>query len=156
MILGSRALTRRDSTAQGNSAGAKIALLRAAERQKLRAGLSRWILLLAALGFAACRTYENPRGAERNPQIGPAGTAFPAGPYLRVVNSDARVTQLQIAVRKFVPARVSGPAVWLTGASHIGDSNYFNALQKHLDAQALVLFEGVGNPEDGDDARGPP
>ena len=59
------------------------------------------------------------------------------------------MTQLQIAARKFVPARGSGPAVWLTGASHIGDSNYFNALQVHLDAQALVLFEGVGGPAAG-------
>jgi len=146
MTLVFGALTRRDLTAQGNPAGAKTALPRAPERQKRRARLARWILLLAAFGFASCRTYESPRSSERDPQIGPAGTASPTGPYLRVDNSDARVMQLQIAVRKFVPARGSGPAVWLTGASHIGDSNYFNALQEHLDAQALVLFEGVGGP----------
>ena len=149
MILGSRALTRRDSTAQGNSAGAKTALLRAAERQNLRAGLSRLFLVLAALGFTSCTTYESPRSAEKDPQLGQASAAIPAGPYLRVVSSDARMMQLQIAVRKLVPARGSGPAVWLTGASHIGDSNYFNALQEHLDAQALVLFEGVGGPAAG-------
>ena len=63
---------------------------------------------------------------------------------MRVVRPDADVVQLQIAVRKFNPARGSGPDIWLVGASHIGDSNYFATLQKRLDAQPLVLFEGVG------------
>lgn len=136
------------------TATAKTALLRAPERHKPRASFVRWILLLAALGLASCCTNRSPRNAERDKQSGPAGTVSATGPYMRADNSDARVVQLQIAVRKFVPAGGSGPAVWLTGASHIGDSNYFHALQKHLDAQALVLFEGVGGPADGPEARG--
>jgi hypothetical protein len=64
-------------------------------------------------------------------------------PFVRVENTDSNLIQLQIAVREFVPARGRGPAVWLTGVSHIGDSNYYAALQQHLDAQTLVLFEGI-------------
>jgi hypothetical protein len=52
---------------------------------------------------------------------------------------------LEIAVRQFVPAHgKKGPTIWLTGVSHIGETNYFQGLQKHLNAQSLVLFEGVG------------
>lgn len=70
----------------------------------------------------------------------------PAGdpkPYVRVANSNSNLIELQIAVREFVPIDGHGPAIWLTGVSHIGDSNYYSALQQHLNAQTLVLFEGV-------------
>ena len=70
-------------------------------------------------------------------------------PYVRIANAQSNVVELQIAVRKFLPAENKGPAVWLTGVSHIGETNYFAAIQKHLNAQTLVLFEGVknGGPE---------
>ena len=74
-----------------------------------------------------------------------SSTASQPESYMRVAGASSNVVQLQIAVRKFVPARGSGPSVWLTGASHIGDSNYFAGLQNHLDAQSLVLFEGVSD-----------
>jgi len=64
-------------------------------------------------------------------------------PYVRVTNSDSDLIQLQIAVREFVPARGHGPTIWLAGVSHIGDFNYYAALQQHLNAQTLVLFEGI-------------
>lgn len=70
--------------------------------------------------------------------------APPPSPYMRVAHPDADTVALQIALRKFTPAKGRGPAVWLTGVSHIGESNYYTALQQHLDSQALVLFEGVG------------
>ena len=63
---------------------------------------------------------------------------------MRVARPDSNTVTLQIALRRFVPERGRGPVVWLSGASHVGESNYFAALQRHLDAQALVLFEGVG------------
>jgi len=67
------------------------------------------------------------------------------------------VVQLQIAARRFVPARGKGPAIWLTGVSHIGESNYFARLQKHLEAQTLVLFEGISDRSVGpaDTSHGP-
>ena len=64
-------------------------------------------------------------------------------PYMRVLRTDDGKIELQIAVRKFVSTRGKGPAIWLAATSHLGETNYYAALQKHLDAQSLVLFEGV-------------
>src|SRR2546422_11150001 len=68
----------------------------------------------------------------------------PPRPYMRIVRSDSGAVQLQISLRELLPARRSGPAIWLVAVSHIGETNYYAALQKHLDTQARVLFEGVG------------
>ena len=67
------------------------------------------------------------------------------------------MVQLQIAARRFVPARGKGPGIWLTGVSHIGESNYFARLQEHLEAQTLVLFEGISDRSVGpaDTSHGP-
>ena len=65
-------------------------------------------------------------------------------PYMRLGTNDANVVQLEIAARKFTPAQGTGSVIWLTAVSHIGETNYYQALQKHLDSQALVLFEGIG------------
>jgi hypothetical protein len=84
--------------------------------------------------------------------LGEAQTNAPSkGPatndsYIRISKSDSNSVQLQIAARKFVPASGKGPAIWLTGVSHIGDTNYYAELQKHLDARTVVLYEGVGGP----------
>jgi hypothetical protein len=83
------------------------------------------------------------------------------GPYVRITNTDSNRIQLQIAAREFLPARRGWPVIWLTGVSHIGESNYYAQLQAHLDKQTLVLFEGVGSSdppntiENGDKARPP-
>src|SRR5262245_43325779 len=92
-------------------------------------------LLAAAAALAGCAT--GPKGAAYDPKASPA-------PYLRIAYPDEDTVELQIASRRFTPARGKGPAVWLVGASHIGESNYYAALQKQLDAQTLVLYEGVG------------
>src|SRR5262249_12148310 len=42
------------------------------------------------------------------------------------------------------PAGGGGPRVWLVAASHVGESNYFAALQRRLDGCDRVLFEGGG------------
>lgn len=68
---------------------------------------------------------------------------FAVEPFMRVTNGATGAVELQVAVRKLVPTGGVGPVIWLTGASHIGETNYYAQLQKHLDAQALVLFEGV-------------
>jgi len=64
-------------------------------------------------------------------------------PYVRIENTDSNVVRLQIAFRKFLPAHHKGPAIWLAGVSHVGESNYYAMVQEQLDAQTLVLFEGV-------------
>ncbi|KAF0178109.1 MAG: Uncharacterized protein FD161_2046 [Limisphaerales bacterium] len=68
---------------------------------------------------------------------------FAVEPFMRVTNGATGAVELQVAVRKLVPTNGTGPVIWLTGASHIGETNYYALLQKHLDAQALVLFEGI-------------
>ncbi len=67
----------------------------------------------------------------------------PPEPYVRVSVADSNIIQLQIAIRQFLPLRGKGPSIWLAGVSHIGETNYYNSLQRHLDAQSLVLFEGI-------------
>ncbi|HLH54079.1 MAG TPA: hypothetical protein VKY92_10750 [Verrucomicrobiae bacterium] len=66
---------------------------------------------------------------------------------MRISSVDSNTIQLQIAAREFVPKRRGRPIIWLTGVSHIGDTNYYAALQRHLDAQTLVLYEGVSAAE---------
>jgi hypothetical protein len=71
------------------------------------------------------------------------GWAFaqPEG-YVRVQDSDdGGKAILQVAIRSF--ERKDSPTVHLVGVVHIGDQAYYDDLQKFLDAQDLVLFEGV-------------
>jgi hypothetical protein len=63
---------------------------------------------------------------------------------LRVSRPQTNVIALQVALRRFVPETGHGPAVWLVAASHIGETNYFAALQAELERAGMVLFEGVG------------
>ena len=87
------------------------------------------LLLAQAEGRTVCRAAEGPA-----PQ-----------PYTRVANPDSNTVQLQIALRKFVPAQGAGPAIWLAGVMHVGEPAYYHALQEFLDAQTVVLYEGI-NP----------
>lgn len=62
--------------------------------------------------------------------------------YIRITDdAKAEVAKLDVAVREF--QKGDGPKVILVGAVHIGDQSYYDELQKFLDAQDLVLFEGV-------------
>ncbi len=106
------------------------------------------LCLCATLLFAlaGCST-----GAAREPASGQPGTAVAATntpapqPYTRIARPDTNTVQLQIAARKFLPARQRGPAIWLVGTSHVGEVEYYHAIQKLLDAQTVVLFEGVNS-----------
>lgn len=77
--------------------------------------------------------------------------------FMRVTRSDPDTIALEIALRRFVAAKAPGPTIWLAGASHLGESNYYAGLQIFLDAQPVVLFEGIGagskklRPESPDD-----
>jgi hypothetical protein len=93
------------------------------------------ILLLSGCSSPSKRVSEKPE-------------ALPAPePYVRIANSDSNRIELQIAAREFASPRRGRPTIWLTGVSHIGDTNYYATLQRHLDAQSLVLYEGVGAAE---------
>ncbi|HXI52060.1 MAG TPA: hypothetical protein VNH84_11160, partial [Candidatus Saccharimonadales bacterium] len=98
------------------------------------------LALLVLLGAAGCATRSGSSPAASTPPP----SAAPPAPYMRVAHPDSNTVALQIAVRRFVPAGRRGPPIWLVGASHVGESNYFGELQKQLDRTGLVLFEGVG------------
>ena len=105
--------------------------------------------LLAAtclwLGFTSAAA--EPTAAAKLPPSALARVAVE--PFMRVTNNAAGAVELQVAMRKLVPTNGTGPVIWLAGASHIGETNYYTLLQKHLDAQALVLFEGIhGGPNE--------
>ncbi len=57
--------------------------------------------------------------------------------------TDDTSTTLEIASREYRPKSGTGPIVHLVGAIHVGEKSYYEALQKHLDAMDLVMFEGV-------------
>ena len=114
------------------------------------------LLFVAGLLFAGCKG-----PGSRNREAVAALSELPPAPYVRILHSGSNQVELQIAAREFLPAHRGQPAVWLTGVSHIGESNYYAKLQAHLDAQTLVLFEGVGAAESqqraqNDNQSGPP
>lgn len=68
----------------------------------------------------------------------------PPQPYLRASHGPDDTHNLEIAARALRPVRGRGPNLWLVGVSHLGTADYYRDLQRFLDAQPLVLFEGVG------------
>jgi len=77
--------------------------------------------------------------AARRPALLPPGR-----PFLRVNETTNRVVSLEVAVRTFARTNRPGPPVRLVGVTHLGDAGYYAGLQRLLDAQPLVLFEGIG------------
>src|SRR5947208_1263927 len=100
------------------------------------------LFAIATVLLAGCST---PARSQRGASQPPA----PPEAYVRISATDSNKIALLIAVRKFVPIRGHGPAVWLAGVCHIGESNYFANLQEYLDAQPLVLYEGIGDASGG-------
>ena len=73
-----------------------------------------------------------------------------AASYLRAEGMPNGERALKIAARRFTSPRYRGQTVWLVGASHIGSHEYYEELQRLLDAQGLVLFEGIRPTEQND------
>jgi len=70
------------------------------------------------------------------------GQATQAEQYIRVVDvPEQRRVRLETSVRTL--RKPGAPVVHLVGAMHVGDKAYYDGLQKFLDAQSIVLFEGV-------------
>jgi hypothetical protein len=44
---------------------------------------------------------------------------------------------------EYKPVSGNGPSIWLVGVAHIGTPEYYQTIQKRLDRQTVVLFEGV-------------
>jgi hypothetical protein len=101
------------------------------------------ILAAFTLAAAGCRSALD---AKTNGPVQPVAKRTLADlsqPYTRIANPDSNTVQLQIALRKFVPHKHRGPTVWLAGTMHVGEPAYYRAVQKYLDAQNVVLYEGI-------------
>lgn len=64
--------------------------------------------------------------------------------FIRTQQLPDSKSTLQTLSAEYKPASGAGPSVWLIGVAHLGTRDYYTALQKRLDAQSAVLFEGVG------------
>lgn len=64
--------------------------------------------------------------------------------FIRTQQLPDSKSTLQTLSAEYKPAGGAGPSVWLIGVAHLGTRDYYTALQKRLDAQSSVLFEGVG------------
>ncbi len=67
---------------------------------------------------------------------------------MRVATPDTNTFQLEIAVRKLHPLKGGAPELLLAGVSHLGETNYYQALQQRLNARSLVLYEGVRHADE--------
>ena len=67
--------------------------------------------------------------------------------YIRIHKTKDSEVQFQIAIREFKPTKHSpkgSPTLSLVGVAHIGEKDYFKAIQTYLAGQDCVLCEGVG------------
>jgi hypothetical protein len=74
------------------------------------------------------------------------GFARQDGGFTRVKEGDGGASvRLEMSVREFAK-KDGGPKVYLAAAVHIGEAEFYKHLQEFLDAQDVVLFEGVKPP----------
>jgi|GEM_PF-1803671 len=71
-------------------------------------------------------------------------TAASALTFIRTQSPPDGINSLQTLSAEYRPASGVGPSIWLIGVAHLGTPEYYGGLQKRLDAQTRVLFEGVG------------
>jgi len=98
--------------------------------------------LLATGCCAAAHAYHIDDPAPSAPVVSAEKSAEEKLDWTRTVTDDNAST-LEIASREYRPISGTGPVVHLVGAIHIGEASYYKALQQHLDAMDLILFEGV-------------
>jgi hypothetical protein len=110
-------------------------------------------VLLIAPALLAPALAQQPAPASPPPPAAAEQPAYQAAPYQRILEEpDTGKLSLQMAVREFRPRRAGEPTVYLAGAVHIGRDDFYKSLQQFLDAQDVVLFEGVKPPGAGDPA----
>lgn len=78
----------------------------------------------------------------------PLFAADPIEDFLQFFRSGSSSAQLQTSVTRYRNPQ-TGQLVSLVGAVHIGESNYFQRIQRELDQHDLVLYEMVGGPAPG-------
>ena len=68
--------------------------------------------------------------------------------YIRLVTRENNRKVLQTAVRVFRSVDGEAPPIWLVGAIHIGDADYYSRLETTLRSLDAVLYEGVRSAEE--------
>ncbi|RYG35310.1 hypothetical protein EON81_13110 [bacterium] len=69
------------------------------------------------------------------------GAAAPKAVYVQSLTKPDGSVEIMTSAQRFV--KEGKPDVWLIGAMHIGSKAYYTDLQKLLDEQGQVLYEGV-------------
>ena len=64
--------------------------------------------------------------------------------FLRSTETGKKLSAIQTGSVEYRSENGEGPGVWLVAVAHLGTPEYYAAIQKRLDAQSVVLFEGVG------------
>jgi hypothetical protein len=99
--------------------------------------MRRTLSSLAALcALAAAAFGESPKAAPEAPN--------PTLSFVRGKEFSDKISALETLSAEYQPASGDGPSIWLIGVAHLGTTEYYAALQRRLDAQDAVLFEGVG------------
>jgi hypothetical protein len=76
--------------------------------------------------------------------FGQAPKTAPAPVFTRLIHlAGSSVETMQTRAARYAPKSGTGTVVWLIGVAHIGQPGYYKEIQKLLDAQAVVLYEGV-------------
>ncbi len=115
----------------------------------MKAGCGRAMRWWAGLALMAALVFFWAGGHGENRAAADAKKGAPGSgePYMRMVQESKDLLRTDIAVRFFAPGSGHGPTICLVGAVHVGEKGYYETLQRILDSQDLVMYEGVGAPE---------
>ncbi|TVQ52911.1 MAG: hypothetical protein EA377_09255 [Phycisphaerales bacterium] len=106
------------------------------------------IASMTAIGFGH---HTSPTSAAAWPGDDPAAErAERTERFLRVDEKPGKTITLEIATRRYRPVEGDGPLIGLVGVAHIGERDFYLALQEELDRYDIVLYEVVSP----DGARG--
>ena len=103
------------------------------------------IVLNARALLAAQETQPATQPVEKNAEQAPT-TQKREPEILRVVENKGKSISLQIASRDYVKPDGTGPKVALVGVAHIGDRDFYRAIEKLLSEYEIVLYESVKPP----------
>jgi len=108
--------------------------------------LCRILVILAACAMASSAVAaEKPAAVAEKPKADANGKPGKASRFIRVLRDDEEVPQeLQTAVVRYVPATGNKPLqVDLVAAVHVGDTSYYDELNKRFKKYDVVLYELV-------------
>jgi len=79
---------------------------------------------------------------DRDPSLS-AVEELQIAPWVRTKLMPGGVLEMQVAQRVLKPKDGTGPDLLIVGAVHIGDREYYRAMQETLNPLPLILYEGV-------------